>query len=294
MATPQRKVFGRRRLFTNASKEAGQSNSGLLARVSIWAAVIGVGALLLINILREQTPIQNSAAAPVTDNSVAPQTVSATAQNDYGLRVTDNRWPKVEASGDAEPHGANYYIILDGSGSMREVKCSGNQNKMTVASAAVRQFARSIESTHRIGLFVFDEKGRRELVSLAQNNKHAVEKALGEVVSGGATPLGSAIRQGVAALDRQARKQLGYGEYHLVVVTDGEANSNDDPRPEVDRLLKDTPIVLHTIGFCIDGKHSLNRKGVTLYRSANDAEGLSAALEQVLAESPDFNVSSFN
>jgi Ca-activated chloride channel homolog len=51
---------------------------------------------------------------------------------------------------------------------------------------------------------------------------------------------------------------------------------------------------MHTIGFCLGSRHSLNQKGVVLYKSASDQSSLTAGLESVLAESEDFNVSNFS
>lgn len=47
-------------------------------------------------------------------------------------------------------------------------------------------------------------------------------------------------------------------------------------------------MVLHTIGFCIGEKHSLNQPGRTLYRAADNPEQLRAGLADVLAEAPSF------
>ena len=110
---------------------------------------------------------------------------------------------------------------------------------------------------------------------------------------GGLTPLRSALTQARGKIEAQARRQLGYGEYHLVVVTDGEALPNEDPRAIVNSIIAATPIVLHTIGFCIDAKHSLNQPGRILYRQANDLDELKKGLQNVLAEAPSFTVQQF-
>ena len=94
-------------------------------------------------------------------------------------------------------------------------------------------------------------------------------------------------------LIRQGRRQLGYGEYHLIVVTDGQASSGQDPTGVVDEILASSPVVIHTIGFCIGEDHSLNQKGRVLYRTAQNAAELREGLEQVLAEAPDFTVTQF-
>jgi len=78
-----------------------------------------------------------------------------------------------------------------------------------------------------------------------------------------------------------------------VVVTDGEASQGEDPRAEVNSIIATTPIVLHTIGFCIDSRHSLNQPGRILYRQANDLEELRRGLQNVLAEAPSFTVLQF-
>jgi hypothetical protein len=79
----------------------------------------------------------------------------------------------------------------------------------------------------------------------------------------------------------------------LVVVTDGHASKGEDPTPAVNRILGESPVVVHTIGFCIGERHPLNQPGRTYYRSANNPRALQQGLETVLAESPDFSVTQF-
>jgi hypothetical protein len=67
------------------------------------------------------------------------------------------------------------------------------------------------------------------------------------------------------------------------VATDGEANFGQDPAGIIDAT-RPTPVMIHTIGFCIGEKHSLNRKGITLYQEATDLTSLRQGLEEVLAE----------
>ena len=107
------------------------------------------------------------------------------------------------------------------------------------------------------------------------------------------TPLRSAVDLAYSRLLDQGRSQLGYGEYHLVIVTDGLASAGQDPTPSVTRVLAESPVVFHTIGFCIGEQHPLNQPGRTYYRSANNPQALQQGLETVLAEAPDFAVSRF-
>jgi hypothetical protein len=105
--------------------------------------------------------------------------------------------------------------------------------------------------------------------------------------------LDDAISAGYAQLEQQAMRQLGYGRYVLVVVTDGQANPGHDPTEKVRWMLNNTPIELHTIGFCIGTDHSLNMPGRTVYKAADNPAALRQGLADVLAEAEAFDVSTF-
>ena len=214
----------------------------------------------------------------------------------YGLRPLENSWPAIGQSPVALANNllaANYYVILDGSGSMANQECSGNKSKLDAAKEALAVFVAQLPSGSNIGLYVFDAFGRKEVVSLSSGTKDEFLTQVNNAVSGSGTPLYSSVVAGYEALKRQAGAQLGYGEYHLVVVTDGEANDGEDPRPAVKRLLQESPVQLHTIGFCIGDRHSLNQPGLVDYRAADDPQSLARSLEAVLAEAPKFDVGSF-
>jgi Ca-activated chloride channel family protein len=188
----------------------------------------------------------------------------------------------------------NFYVVFDGSGSMSERACQGDGRKIDQAKAALAVFAKAAPRNANIGLLVFDDKGITERVPLARDNREEFMRQITAVRPSGGTPLSSAIAQARQRLEAQARRQYGYGEYNLVVVTDGEANSGQDPRGVVNDMLARSPIVLHTIGFCINTNHSLNQKGRTVYRAANDRADIERGLEAVLAESPQFTADKFN
>lgn len=206
-------------------------------------------------------------------------------------------WPKLGANADiglAEQLViSNYYIILDGSGSMKEQKCSGQQNKMDAAKEAMVAFAEQFPPDANLGLAVFDGNKLSQRVALGAVDADAITREVLKTQPSGGTPLLNAITLGYQALEAQARRQLGYGEYHLVVLTDGEANSGQDPTPVINRILAESPVVVHTIGFCIGERHSLNQPGRIDYRAADDLESLKQGLAAVLAESPDFTVTAF-
>ena len=83
----------------------------------------------------------------------------------------------------------NLYIILDASGSMYQVKCSGDQCKIVVAKKAIRTFFSKIPDYYNLGLYVFDEKGQYEVYPLGTINRQVFVKKLMAIKAGGKTPL---------------------------------------------------------------------------------------------------------
>jgi Mg-chelatase subunit ChlD len=226
-----------------------------------------------------------SAAAAATAGTVAAGTAKA--------------WPPIP-EGQA-PHidmkkalTANYYLVLDGSGSMMQSECSNDQLKMDVAEQAMENFIAQIPADANVGLAVFDANGLSERVPLAIDNRKQLKRAIEEVRADESTPLKSAITLGYQKLEAQGVSQLGYGEYHLVVVTDGQAQPDEeDPREIVDTVLRESPVVIHTVGFCIGDDHSLNQPGRTFYAAADSPEALQQGLSAVLAEAPSFDATTF-
>jgi Ca-activated chloride channel family protein len=178
----------------------------------------------------------------------------------------------------------NFLIVLDGSGSMADSQCSGNLSKIVAAKQAIAAFATKIKPEDNLGLCAFDSRGVTERAPLSLN-RGSFNQALQAVRSDSNTPLGRAVKLGYSLLQKQAQRQLGYGEYYLVVVTDGEADRGDDPRDIVNKIVSESPVIISTIGFCIGEGHSLHRPGMTLYHDATNLEQLNQGLESVLAES---------
>lgn len=164
---------------------------------------------------------------------------------------------------------------------------------MSAAQEAVSQFVKQLPNGANIGLYAFDYSGAKERVALGQGNVEKVISNVNSISSNGGTPLKSAIATGYRALTAQAKTQLGYGDYNLVVVTDGAASSGEHPDTIVDVLINESPVNLHTIGFCIGDSHALNKDGYAFYHNANTPDQLSAGLSAVLAEAPSFDVGGF-
>ena len=212
----------------------------------------------------------------------------------YAYRPTHYTWPVAGETAQVSTSllAENYYLVIDGSGSMDEIGCSGVRRKMDVAKEAVSQFIDKIPKDANVGLLVFDDRGIGQRVPLGLHHTE-VKQEIQQIRANGGTPLLGAMRIAYSAMTKQAQEQLGYGGYHMVVVTDGEANSGQDPSELVDKLLQESPITLHTIGFCIGDGHSLNRPEKIDYRAANNPAELQAGLQSVLAESVDYAPTQF-
>lgn len=235
------------------------------------------------------------AAAPQTAASVVviPQTAAPVAPT---VTLTAP-WPPPagsEVAAAPELLTRNFYVVFDSSGSMGENKCAPASTKIEVARDALARFATEVPAGANLGMLVFENNRIRELVPLTRNNQAAFVAASRSTLPSGTTPLRDAIRAGYQQLEKQGRRQLGYGDYNLVVITDGEATAGQEPNAEVNWILEHTPVQIHTIGFCIATDHSLNIPGRTVYRSADNPEQLRAGLLEVLAEAEVFDVSVFN
>lgn len=184
----------------------------------------------------------------------------------------------------------NFYFILDGSSSMREEPArtpkGGKKfgSKIEGAIWATEELLPKIPPQDNIGLWVFDAGGQREVVPLGINNRtaflNAVKKV--DVNNGLGTPLGEAIKAGVDKLVAQYQKQLGYGEYRLIVVTDGEANGHVKI-PDAAAYAQKYALPIYTIGVSMTKDPTIQKYSVS-YRDAQSIEDLKRGLEDALAE----------
>lgn len=187
----------------------------------------------------------------------------------------------------------NFVVILDGSGSMDASGCSGGERKIDVAKKAITDWSTTIPAGSNLGLVAF-HNGWTTLDLLPKEQSKNFTTALDNVGARGNTPLATAIKLAYGMLTKQAQRQLGYGEYVIVVVTDGGDNDeNESLEKWVGHVLGKTPIRLFTIGFCIDGDHYLNQRGRTIYKEANNPAELRKGLKEVLAEAESFDVKGF-
>lgn len=189
----------------------------------------------------------------------------------------------------------NFYFIMDGSGSMREPTtrdCGGDQrfiDKISGARWAIKKFLENVPEEMNIGLYIFDRDGRREVIPLGKANRDAFLRAVDNIDAGGGTPLARAIRDGTDQLVAQYKKQLGYGEFRIVVVTDGIANNI----PDAALYAAKYGIPIYAIGLCVEANHPLRQYSVS-YQAADSFADLSKGLSETLAELPNFDITQFD
>ncbi|KYK26114.1 hypothetical protein AYK26_00675 [Euryarchaeota archaeon SM23-78] len=181
----------------------------------------------------------------------------------------------------------NCYFIFDGSGSMGD-NCAG-QKKIDGAKEALRRFMSKVPDDVNLGLYVFDGRGDREVVALGSGNRVEFMQAIEDIRDGGGTPLAEAIRTGTDQLIAQYKKQLGYGAYGMIIVSDGEASG-------LERAARETKsfgvIIMHTIALCMERGHPLKEYSHAYYE-ADDYEALEKALVEAVAEAEVFEPTEF-
>ncbi len=187
----------------------------------------------------------------------------------------------------------NFYFLFDCSGSMGE-KCSGKE-KIVGAKEAMLRFLKNIPADANIGLIAFgvdSDLGCKEILILGKNDYATIEKAISTLEPTGRTPLAKAISLGTDRLVNQYKKQLGYGEYRLIIISDGN-NTDGDMVKSCKNLSHYGFISLYSIGLCMDTDNALKSFALSS-RDASNYEELEKALVETAAETDTFDSSVFD
>lgn len=187
-----------------------------------------------------------------------------------------------------EIHKDNIVVILDASGSMQD-KFSGDQtkSKMEAAKMALLEVLSKVPADTHIGLLVFSGANIRSewVYPLGPKDTQKLTAAIQLPQPSGDTPLGRYIRIGGNRLLEQREKQYNYGNYRLLVVTDGEASDADKVKHYTPEILN-RQIRIDVIGVDMQTDHMLANV-VDSYRKADNPGELVAAVSQILAETGD-------
>ena len=189
----------------------------------------------------------------------------------------------------------NTVLVFDSSGSMDEsLSCSNDSrfsSKIAAAKWAVSSYLAKLPKNENVGLIVFDGNARRA-VPLGPGNHDRVNQEVQSLKPGAGTPLNEALYLAVEDLKAQYQAQLGYGDFRIVIITDGEATDGSvDPTMTTVRRYGIFPV--YTIGLCVGENHALRRYSKS-YKDAQSAEELKTALEDTLAESESYTSKGFS
>jgi hypothetical protein len=181
-------------------------------------------------------------------------------------------------------------VLLDDSGSMRNQMRtdSGVEPRMTVAKTALKRVVEQLPQQTTLGLLLMNGSRRDGgwLIPLAPLDRKSALAKIANVTADGGTPLGQSMRTAMDEL-LELRKNVPYGDYRLLVVTDGEATD----RNVLDQYLPDMVargITIDVIGVDMQSAHTLASRTHS-YRRANDAASFEQALTEIFAESADSN-----
>jgi hypothetical protein len=177
----------------------------------------------------------------------------------------------------------NVVVLLDDSGSMAAQMGGGSISKIDAAKEALLTVLRQVPDDANIGLLLLNgPSGSGEwIIPLGPVDRSRLENAIRRITTEHGTPLGEFMK--VAADELLSfRAKHHYGTYRLLIVTDGEANDAalvDEYLP----LIQQRNIQVDVIGVDMATDHSLATR-VDSYRRADDAQALTEALTEVLAE----------
>lgn len=226
--------------------------------------------------------------------------ISNTGNETSDVNYMDMVWPVFKEGETAEqyeldvdPFRENYLVVIDMSGSMNESTCSGSfPTKSDAAKSVLKDWVGLINADAALGVVAFDKSGTSVRLETAPNNHRNFIDIVDGLQADSGTPLSSAVALGYKELERRAKMQNGIGIYRMVVVTDGIHSKGYDPTNNVNWIIDNTPIEMHTIGFCIN-ESALNQPGRAMYTSADNPEALFAGLSNALAEVPTFTLTNF-
>lgn len=179
--------------------------------------------------------------------------------------------------------GDHIVVVLDDSGSMRELMRSVRITKIDAAKRALEQVIQQVDEDTQLGILLLNGMPSTDhwLVPLGPVSKADAAQKISQIGPNGGTPLGSAMRTATEQLLAVRAKYI-YGTYRLVVVTDGEASDRlllEDYLPDI----LSRGIIVDAIGVDMQANHSLATH-VHSYRRADDSEALKNALIAIMAE----------
>ena len=173
-------------------------------------------------------------------------------------------------------------VLLDDSGSMKQ-PMPGGMLRIDAAKQALNSVLSQLPPETRVGVVALNTRlhGESWIVPMGPIGNADWKERIASIRADGGTMLGLFSKVAADELLKM-RAADRYGTYRLLIVTDGEAN---DPAVLSSYLpdILSRGITLDVIGVSMASEHSLANLAHS-YRSADDAESLTAAISTVFAE----------
>jgi Ca-activated chloride channel family protein len=181
-------------------------------------------------------------------------------------------------------------VVLDASGSMWGQV--GGENKIVIARRVLGELADGMEDGSVVGLVAYGHRREGDcadietLLAPGPLDRGALKAAVEKLDPKGKTPITGAIEAAFASLP-------GDGPATVVLLTDGLETCGGDPCAAVEAARRrHGDLVFHVVGFDVAEEDSAQlecaaQAGGGLYVSADDAEGLAAALGATVAAPPE-------
>lgn len=177
-------------------------------------------------------------------------------------------------------------IIVDDSSSMDSGGCAGDKgSRIKAANWALHEYLPNAPPEIYLGLYTF-RKGF--VVPFGTDNRQEILDVVDDLDAKSDTPLNRAIRDSADALGAQRARQLGYGRFGIIVISDGEATDGaSDASDGIDyaqaRERFNGELAIFTVGYCLPEDHALRNRSL-VYRSADNPQGLLEALMEIKIE----------
>ena len=178
----------------------------------------------------------------------------------------------------------NIVVLLDDSASMKQpLRSNSSITKIDAAKQALLTILERAPEDSQVGVMVLNgHRGHEWVIPLGPINKARLTAKVNRIRPGGGTPLGESMKSATDAL-LALRNQEHYGDYRLLIVTDGEATDPDLVEAYPPDILARS-ITVDVIGVDMAKTHSLATR-VDNYREADDPASLTRAIAASLAES---------
>jgi hypothetical protein len=180
------------------------------------------------------------------------------------------------------PADSTVVVILDDSGSMKQPMPSGTL-RIDAAKQALASVLSQLPPETRVGVLALNTRlnGDHWILPMGKIGEADWRGRVESIRAEGGTMLGEFSKVAADEL-LKLRSTDRYGSYRLLIVTDGEAS---DPAVLSSYLpdILSRGLTLDVIGVSMASEHSLANLAHS-YRSADDAESLTAAISEVFAE----------